>query len=294
MTVIDLQKRDAVRLPHLAVLHVGGPDARGFLQGQLTANLDELVAGAPLLASCNSAQGRVQAVMWLAGRDDGVALVLAASVLERTLARLRKYVLRSKVTLEIGSLQAAALASTPGTQGPPSAPSHVQAQNVSVLTFPGHARALALAPAAQIRAADAAIELEWRRADVAAGLPHVYAETYEAFVAQMLNVDLLGGISFAKGCYTGQEIIARTHYRGAIKRRMFRFTAACEPPTPGARVLAGEQPAGDVVDAVPVEGGCELLAVVSLTSVGERLRLAAPYDAELTRLPLPYEIPDLA
>jgi folate-binding protein YgfZ len=290
MTVIDPGETGAVRLPHLGVLHVGGPDARAFLQGQLSANLDELVGRKPLLASCNSAQGRVQAVTWLAAREDGVALVLAASVLERTLARLRKYVLRSKVTLDVGSLETAALPSTSGTQDLGWAPSHAQAQDFSLLRLPGHPRILALAPAAQVRAADAAVELEWRRSDVAAGLPHVYPETYEAFVAQMLNIDLLGGISFAKGCYTGQEIIARTHYRGAIKRRMFRFSAACEPPTPGARVLAGEQHAGDVVDAVAAEAGCELLAVVSLASLGERLRLAAPHDAELTRLPLPYEV----
>ena len=69
----------------------------------------------------------------------------------------------------------------------------------------------------------------------AAGLPQIYGETYESFVAQMLNLDLLGAVSFTKGCYTGQEIIARTHYRGAVKRRMFRFAAACPPPPPGAR-----------------------------------------------------------
>ena len=125
-----------------------------------------------------------------------------------------------------------------------SASSHAQVQEESLLRLPGHTQLLALAPAAHLREADSAAELAWRRADVAAGLPHVYAETYEAFVAQMLNLDLLGGISFAKGCYTGQEIIARTHYRGAIKRRMVRFRAACPPPAPGSRVLAGDAACG--------------------------------------------------
>jgi folate-binding protein YgfZ len=273
---------------------VAGPDARVFLQGQVSANLDELTGDKPILACCNSAQGRVQAVMWLAAREDGVALVVASSVLERVLVRLRKYLLRSKATIDAERLQVGVADTAAGLQALASERSHVQAQEASLLRLPGHTPILALAPAAALCDADGAAELAWRRADVAAGLPHVYADTYEAFVAQMLNLDLLGGISFAKGCYTGQEIIARTHYRGAIKRRMVRFRAACEPPAPGSRVLAGEQHAGDVVDAVPADGGCELLAVVSLASLGERLRLASPYDAELTRLPLPYDIPDAA
>ncbi len=74
--------------------------------------------------------------------------------------------------------------------------------------------------------ADAAREHRWHLSQVRAGLPQVYPETHEAFVAQMLNIDLLGGISFEKGCYTGQEIIARTHFRGAVKRRMFLFHSA--------------------------------------------------------------------
>jgi folate-binding protein YgfZ len=290
MTAIDPRKTGAVRLPHLGVLYVAGPDARVFLQGQLSANLDELTAETPMLASCNSAQGRVQAVMWLAAREDGVALVLASSVLERALVRLRKYLLRSKATIDADRLQVGVVDAAAELQALPPDRSHVQAQEASLLRLPGHARILTLAPAAHLRDADSAAELAWRRADVAAGLPHVYADTYEAFVAQMLNLDLLGGISFAKGCYTGQEIIARTHYRGAIKRRMVRLRAACQPPAPGSRVLAGEQHAGDIVDAVPADGGCELLAVVSLASLGERLRLASPYDAGLTRLRLPYDV----
>ena len=89
----------------------------------------------------------------------------------------------------------------------------------------------------------------------------------------MLNLDLLGGISFEKGCYTGQEIIARTHFRGAIKRRMFRFECACPPPAPGTRSPRGEQHAGDVVDAAATSTGCELLAVISLAQQDAELEL---------------------
>jgi hypothetical protein len=106
----------------------------------------------------------------------------------------------------------------------------------------------------------------------------------------MLNLDLLGGISFTKGCYTGQEIIARTHYRGAIKRRMFRYAAACSPPTPGTRILEADQHAGDVVDAIATERGCELLAVMQLGKKDGDIRLEVSGEASLRRMDLPYVV----
>jgi folate-binding protein YgfZ len=129
-------------------------------------------------------------------------------------------------------------------------------------------------------------EADWRLAGIRAGLPQVYPETHEAFVAQMLNLDLLGGVSFEKGCYTGQEIIARTHFRGAIKRRMFRFQCAGPPPAPGTRVLVGQQHAGDVVDAA----GSELLAVITLAQADAELELESNRGARLEKLPLPYAL----
>jgi tRNA-modifying protein YgfZ len=127
-------------------------------------------------------------------------------------------------------------------------------------------------------------------AGIRAGLPQVYPETYETFVAQMLNLDVLGGVNFEKGCYTGQEIIARTHFRGAIKRRMFRFECACPPPAPGTRVLAGEQHAGDVVDAAATGAGCELLAVTNLAQQDAELELESNRGARIRKLPLPYSL----
>jgi tRNA-modifying protein YgfZ len=232
----------------LGSLLVSGADARPFLQGQLSADIDALTPAHALLASCNSAQGRVQAVLWLAERADGIALTLPASLTERIAARLRRYVLRSKVKID-------------------------ELPTVTELLEPAAYR-----------------EHDWRLAGIRAGLPQVYPQTYESFVAQMLNLDLLGGIAFEKGCYTGQEIIARTHFRGAIKRRMFRFQCACPPPAPGTRVLAAEQHAGDVVDAVATDAGCELLAVISLASQETVLELESSRGARLQQLPLPYSL----
>jgi folate-binding protein YgfZ len=226
----------------LGTLLVSGADARSFLQGQLSADIDTLTSTRPMLSSCNSAQGRVQAVLWLLERSEGIALILPASLTESIATRLRKYVLRSKVKIDT-------------------------------------------VPAVELPGDHPYREADWRLAGIRAGLPQVYPETHEAFVAQMLNLDLLGGVSFEKGCYTGQEIIARTHFRGAIKRRMFRFEYTGEPPTPGTRVRAGHQHAGDVVDAA----SGELLAVINLAQHDAELKVEN--GGQLKKLPLPYVIP---
>jgi folate-binding protein YgfZ len=223
-----------------AAILVSGLDARSYLQGQLTCDIDKLTRDNALLACCNSAQGRVQAVLMVIERDEGIVLSVVASMAELTIQRLRKYVLRAKVKIE-------------ATHNP----AHLATDSDATLL-------------AQIRA----------------GIPHVFPETHEAFVAQMLNLDVLGGISFEKGCYTGQEIIARAHFRGAVKRRMNRYAANCPPPTPGTRLLVANEHAGDVVYAAATEQGCELLAVVSIAHTTATLVLNE--SDSLTQLTLPY------
>jgi folate-binding protein YgfZ len=275
-------------LPSLTAIVVSGADARTFLQGQLTADLDKLGSNRVQLACCNSPQGRVQAVFWLLDRTDGIALVLPAALLDSTVLRLRKYVLRAKAKIEpakhlqVGVLPRAGLPSDVTLTEPGS---HREIEGVSYFTLPGMDEVMALGAFAG--AEDAASEHRWHLSQVRAGLPQVYPETHEAFVAQMLNIDLLDGISFEKGCYTGQEIIARAHFRGTVKRRMFLFHSSGAAPVPGARVLAGEQHAGDVVDAVATEDGCDLLAVISLAQLNSELHVDGQ-DAVLSRLPMPY------
>jgi folate-binding protein YgfZ len=208
--------------------------------------METLTREKPLLAACNSAQGRVQAVLTVAEVDDDIELRVIASMAERTVQRLRKYVLRSKVKIDL-------------------------AADSSVKEFPG---GNVIAPASPLLS------------QLRAGIPHVFSETHEAFVAQMLNLDLLGGISFEKGCYTGQEIIARAHFRGAVKRRMFRFAANCSPPAPATKVLSNGEHAGDVVYAAETNQGCELLAVVSLAHADSELKLDSAIA--LHKLTLPY------
>lgn len=279
---------NATRLEHLSVLLVSGPDARNFLQGQLSADMHSLAPDNIVLASCNSPQGRVQAVVWTLERPEGIALLVSRSVADAVETRLRRYILRAKLTIERDRLWAGVLEESIATEANAADRSHELAGELSRLRWSGLRHPLVLTPNVEM-AHDAAREARWRSEYLGAGLPQVYAETYERFVAQMLNLDVLDGISFTKGCYTGQEIVARAHYRGAVKRRMFRFRAACAPPAPGTRVLAGDQHAGEVVDAVPAAEGCELLAVVSLPSLHEPLKIDAAGNAALERLALPYE-----
>ncbi|MGE0113749.1 MAG: folate-binding protein YgfZ [Steroidobacteraceae bacterium] len=283
----------------LSALTVDGADARSFLQGQLSQDLRKLSPQHALLASCNSAQGRVQAVMTLMERDGHIIALLPATMIPRMLTRLRSYVLRAKVRLlndpslwcivPLDANQAAVISNllpvVPGEV--------VQAGELSLMRWwSADERYLLLAAPAAIRLQTTEDScLQWRRADIAAGLPQVYPETHESFVAQMLNLDALNGISFDKGCYTGQEIIARTHYRGAIKRRMFRFAANCAAPDPGTRVVQGSTHAGEVVDAVSTDAGCELLAVVSVDLSQTELHLDGVAGSRLHMLSLPYVLP---
>jgi hypothetical protein len=131
----------------------------------------------------------------------------------------------------------------------------------------------------------------WNLRDIRAGIPEITTATSGEFVPQMVNLDLLDGISFSKGCYTGQEIVARTKYRGRIKRRMLRFSCPGRLYA-GATVYGNRGPVGQVVRAVPVDGGSELLAVVHLDDLGDTLHADEARTRPLSVLPLPYPVPE--
>lgn len=281
----------------LAPIRLSGPDAQSFLQGQLSNDLMSLTPEHSQLACCNSAQGRVQAVLRLIQRDDAILALLPRVMVEPTIARLRKYTLRAKVAIENASDSLQILwmeridLEDKGWPIPTFPGAHQQQDGISVLRWPDHQeeRFLALLPG-DVALASQGTDEDWRLAEIRAGLPQVLPETHESFVAQMLNLDVLNGISFNKGCYTGQEIIARAHFRGAVKRRMFRFQAQGEAPVPGTRILANEQHAGEVVMAAPTTFGCELLAVINLAQRDAALTLESS-QTPLEMLTLPYELP---
>ncbi len=241
------------------VLAVGGRDAATFLQGQLTRDVLALGEGAMGLAALLTPQGRVIAAPWLARAGAGYALALPAELAVPVRDRLARYVLRAQVTLVVEPLPAAL----------------------------GAAIAAAVGDHADDDPA-AGPEARFALALIRAGLPDVGLAASEEWIPQMLNLDLVGAISFQKGCYTGQEIVARTQHLGRIKRRMFRLATEAPPPAVKAAVHADGRKVGEVVLAAPVAGGAECLAVLNLES---RARpLALDNGAACRLLPLPYAL----
>jgi hypothetical protein len=297
----------AAPLPFLGVLRVGGPDAAAFLQGQLTNDVRLLAGGRTQLSALNTPQGRVVALLRLRQGRDAIYALLPRELLEPVHAMLRRYVLRSKVELHIGSnlqpgwmgcAEATAVAgSDPCVATHSLAPDGPDVPIRVVFDYAAGRQVVAAPPAAwqpftaaTPRETAANIENAWRAADIAAGLPQVVAATSGAFVPQMLNLDLLDGISFSKGCYTGQEIVARTQHLGRIKRRLLRFHVPCGPAPP---LLTGLQLHGvkvaEVLTSAECGSGAQLLAITNLDARGQSLTLDDGRVAEPAELP--YAVP---
>jgi len=263
------------RLPLLGVLRFAGADARRFLQGQLSNDLDLLSPERPLRAGLLSAQGRVIAVLLLFTAGADVLAVLPRDLAEQVKQQLTRFVLRAKLRIEDVSDQYAVY----GVQD-----SLRRALRVQAVAEPP--------PAGEPQEAAA-----WQAADVADGLPQIHAATSGKFVAQMLNLDRIGAVSFTKGCYTGQEIVARAHYRGRVKRRMQRFVARDTAPlVPGNRVqLAG----GSTADVIAVAGtGAGVQDFLAVAPLPGGVRDDVSEDSELPRIvaepaPLPYTLEDV-
>ncbi len=304
--------RDTVRcaLTDMALIRARGPDAAAFLHGQLTNDVLTLGEDSRLAAYC-TAQGRAIALFRVLRADpETLLLILPRALLAGVLKRLSLFVLRAKVTLEaaddwrllgVSGPDAPATLTAAGLPAPPA--NRVAAHGgVLVLGLPGpHARFVLAGPAEALMAHDRDFSAlpwigreAWGWMDIAAGLPTITPATSEAFVPQMLNLDLLGGIHFRKGCYPGQEIVARTHYLGRLKQRMYRASLAdgVPAPTPGATLSAPNlpgQPAGTVVSAhLGPQGWVEMLAVVQIASHDQGgVRLG---DDPLTFQDLPYPL----
>lgn len=289
-------------------LHAAGEDVSAFLQGQLSCDLRKLSPQRALIGSYNSPKGRMLAVTQLMQMPDHLWIELDRSVADAALKRLRMFVLRAKVALTplpqsalglIGN-DAADILRDAGLPAP-SAPFDCANDDDGIVVM---RRAGALPRFSLQGPADALAEIasrlsgyctegqddDWRRADILAGVPRITAATSDHFVAPSANLDLLGGIAYDKGCYTGQEVIARLHYLGQLKRRLVICSIQGPAPTPGSALLGsgGEQSAGEIVDAVadPQHAGQSLAtAVVQLSRIDERLRTEAEAPVHIIEQP---------
>lgn len=293
-TGLDLSAIRPIRLLDWAAVRASGADADAFLQGQLSSDLRQLTPQRAQRSSWSSPKGRMLALPLLLRDIDGaIELWMPAGLIEPVLKRLRMFVLRAKVMLQdartqrtaIGVLgsDASAWLAQRGLLAPLARMDVAQAGDLHVLRVEGTpSRYIVFGPPERIEALDTETSPHtdsWRAADIEAGVPVVYPQTQDRWVAQMTNLDLLGGISFDKGCYTGQEIVARLHYLGALKKRMFRLRGAGPAPAPGTEVFdaAGDQQSvGDVVDAAATGEGFVASAVLQLSRRGsDNLRIGA-------------------
>ncbi len=302
-------------LSHIARIYAYGADAESFLHGQLSNDLQGLDASTSQLSAYCNPKGRMLAVFRVIRFKDGFLLQFPAVSADAVVPRLRMYVLRADVHLErvddeyiavgLSGPDAAAGLVELGYKVPPAPNAVTRHDGAVVCALPGsQPRFEVILPAVQAvdfwnaaatnkRPAGAAC---WRALDISAGIPTIYPATSEQFVPQMANLDLIDGINFKKGCYPGQEIVARMHYLGKLKDRMMIAHAnGNRLPLPGDPLYAadyGDQAAGHVVDATAAAGGgYDLLAIAKLSAMdaGE-FHLAAPDGELLQRRELPYSL----
>jgi folate-binding protein YgfZ len=280
-------------------LEARGADAGAFLHAQLSrsiADLDETLAP---LAAWADPRGRIRALVRVCRRHDRWLLLTPRDGADDLLKKLRRFVLRSKLTLahtdevHVAALlgDAAEWLAARGVRVDDTPNRLVTAEELAFIRVgPSYWQALGTAEAlASLTAGmSAASATEAALAEVRLGIPAITSALAERFVAQMLNLDELDAVSFDKGCYPGQEVIARVHNLGGVKRRARRYGSPAAPPTIGAAVLAAGAQVGEVVRSAPARSGCELLAVVEHAAAGSALTCDG---APLAELPLPFALP---
>lgn len=256
-------------LPHLGVLAIDGPDAATFLQGQATCDTRNLPAGRGTLGALCNLQGRMIVSFFVFPAAGGLHLVMARDRVAHVRTHLQKYAVFSQVKLR-------------------------DASDEFVVTTGGDDASVALRAAA-----DSALlpdgSAAWRAVAIIAGRLLVDTATADRFLPQALNYDVIDGVSFKKGCYTGQEVVARMHFKGKMKERLYVASAplASAPAANTAVVDAEGRNVGEVVDAVSSAGTCHVAAVIRHDAVqAGNLRLADASGAPLTVRSAPYPLPD--
>ena len=287
-------------LPHLGVIRARGEEAAKFLHAQLTQDFALLGPVQARLAAFCTAKGRMLAsFIALRCTADEILLVCSRDVLPATLKRLSMFVLRSKVKLSDASSEQALY----GLVGEPAAPADPPwtvreadgAWRVQLYPADGQPRALWVGPAGAAAPAQPPLDAAaWQWSEVRSGIATVTQPIVEAFVPQMLNYESVGGVNFKKGCYPGQEVVARSQFRGTLKRRA--FLAHCDSELAAGQEVfqAGdpEQPAGTVAEAArSPAGGWDAIVALQLTAAAAGDLHAQRADGPaLALLPLPYRL----
>lgn len=296
MRYFTLSTMGFAKLQQYGVLQVTGEDARAFLHAQLTNDIEHLAPGESRYAGWCSAKGRLLATFLVVPCTSGFLLQLSRDLASAVAKRLSMFILRSRVKLADATDQWVQLGlwgpgaveqlAALGVQAPGGELGVGEAGGAIAVRIESR-RFLVLAGAdAGDRLSPEGTGDEWTLAEVRAGRPLIVEATQDRFVPQMVNLELAGGVDFRKGCYPGQEIVARAQYRGAVKRRMYRLRGG--PLRPGQELYCDAAPgeaSGNVVNAA----GGEALAVLQVAAVESGLPIRVqPRGATLEPLPLPY------
>ena len=285
-------------LHHLGVIRVQGEDAAKFLQGQLTQDFALLRPGEARLAAFCNAKGRMQASFIAVPRaGDEILLVCSRDLLPQTLKRLSMFVLRAKArlsdaTAEFALFGVAGEAASAAGGAPWTSTQAGDGHLVKLYPADGQQRALWVGPAGSAPAGPALDPAAWNWSEVRSGIATITLPIFEAFVPQMLNYESVGGVNFKKGCYPGQEVVARSQFRGTLKRRAFVVHAEAELAA-GQEVFQAadpEQPAGLVAQAAASpQGGWDAIVSLQLSAAEAGDLHAQRADGPVLQLlPLPY------
>lgn len=287
-------------ISHLGVIRVQGDDAASFLHGQLTNDFALLDLQHARLAAFCSAKGRMQAsFIGFKRANDDILLICSRDLLAQTLKRLSMFVLRAKAKLTDATAEFQLLgllgdAVPAGDHAAWSLQTEGEALLVHLYPAAGQRRALWIAPVGTATPQGPALTAEqWLWTEVASGVATVSQPVYELFVPQMLNYESVGGVNFKKGCYPGQEVVARSQFRGTLKRRAFLVHADVALQA-GAEVFAAsdaEQATGTVVQAAPApQGGWDAIVSMQISAAAESLTADSASGPALTVQALPYAL----
>jgi len=305
VTLHDLSQQGLIRF--------SGEEAQVFLHNQLTCEVEGLKPGRSTYGSYCTPKGRVLATFLLWRSEQGFFMQLPSSLREPIQKQISRYILRAKVKAAdttadwviygVAGKDASALVQRAIGQVPKAVHEVAHTPDAMVIRLPGDRFEIAAVRDKAPRileslssGAEKADSENWEWLDIRAGVPVILPETQEAFVPQMVNLDLIDGVSLTKGCYPGQEIVSRMHYRGTLKQRMYLANIASnDRPQPAEKLYSpafGEQACGTIVNtARSPAGGFDVLAVIQIAPAEQgNVRWKSPAGPVLRLLPLPYAV----
>ncbi len=314
-TSIDTQETYLCDLSKLGLIRATGEDALSFLHGQFTNDLNLVSDVNSQLSSYCNPKGRMLAIFRVFKKNHDYFLILNRDVLEPVLKKLTMFKIMAKVDLTdvsddfvlfgLAGPDSDSIMKEFDYQTPEAVDATIDEKETTVIRMPSESSRLLFVsepPNAKIiwqslsSRATTSTYKTWELHDIESGIPQVTADTNEAFIPQMVNLELIGGVNFKKGCYPGQEIVARTHYLGKPNRRMYKISIDTDDcPLPGTNIFStkdGEQPVGKIVSAQQSSDEiCTALAVLRTAKENDdELHLEPATGPKVTMLTLPYSL----